>query len=141
MDKIIPFIVKHWMLVGAFIIVFILLILEEMKNKGMGGSHLTPEKATRLINSEEAVVVDIRESSVYNLGHVINSINIPLADFERGLKRLQKYKQKPVIVVDATGQKSVHTVSKLKKAGFEKAVVLRGGLASWKNANMPLVKK
>ena len=32
-------------------------------------------------------------------------------------------------------------VSELQKAGFEKALVMRGGMSNWQNDNLPVVTK
>lgn len=138
-QKILLFIAKHWYWVVIFIVALLLLIHEESKIRGMGGSRLTPPLATRMINSEEAVVLDIRDASMFTQGHIAGSVNILAADLERNPKRLEKYKQRPVIVVCATGQKSVSIMNKLRKQGFDKVYVLQGGVNGWKNANMPLV--
>jgi len=140
-SKYFVFIAKHWYWVATLIIALLLLIYEESKVRGMGGSRLTPPLATRMINSEEAVVLDIRDASMFAQGHIAGAVNMLVANLECNPKRLENYKQRPVIVVCATGQKSVSIMNKLRKQGFDKVYVLQGGINGWKNANMPLVKR
>ena len=44
-------------------------------------TRISPVQATRLINDDDAVVVDVRPESEYREGHVVNAIHIPLSDF------------------------------------------------------------
>ncbi len=140
MEKVLPFIANHWILVTAFVVALIWLIVLESRSKGLGGARLSPQEATRLINHEQAVVVDIRDSAAFNEGHIVNSLNIPAAEIDQHMNRLEAFKQRPVIVVCMSGQKSFSVVNTLKKQGFEKVSTLAGGISAWKNANMPVVK-
>jgi len=139
-QQILHFIAKHWYWVAALVVALLLLFYEESKSKGAGGSRVTPPVATRMINSEKAVVLDIRDTGAFAEGHIVGAINIPIVDFERNMKRLEKYKQRPVILVCASGQKSGSLMNKLRKQGFDKVYILAGGINAWKNATMPLVK-
>ncbi len=139
MDQFIQFVIRHWLLSGAFLVVLILLIIEELKKRGLG-SPVSPQAAVNLMNHEQAVVVDIRDKTAFSNSHIINAINIPQADLERGLNKLEKYKQRLLIVACTSGQKSQAVAVKLRKNGFEKACALAGGVNAWKNADLPLVK-
>lgn len=140
MEKILPFFARHWFLVLLFLIALVWLIFEESRSKGRGGSRLTPELTTQLINRENAVVLDIREAGFFNDGHITGALNIPLEQLDRSSNRLEKYKEKPVVIVCNTGQKAGSVMNKLRKQGYTKVYVLAGGITAWKNANMPLVK-
>lgn len=141
MEKLLQFIANHWLLVAAFIIALIALIVLEARSKGLSGKQsLTPHQATRLINSEKAVVIDIRDADTYQKGHITNAINIPATELDKNLKRLEKYKQQPLIIVCGTGQKSGYFMNKLRKQGYENVYIMTGGMNAWKNASMPVVK-
>ncbi len=140
MEKLPAFIAHHWFLVACFVVAFILLIITEARSKGLGGGRVTPQQATILINRENAVVVDIRDANAFNAGHVVNAQNIPAAQLDQQMNRLEAFKQRSIILVCATGQKSLSVMATLKKRGFEKVFVLTGGMGAWKNASMPVVK-
>lgn len=140
MTNLISFIATHWLLVGLFILAFIWLAIEEARHQGMGGARLSPQALTHMINQQEAVVVDLRDQSAFKDGHISSSINMPAADIERNLSKLEKYKQRPLIFVCAIGQKSIQIMHKMKKLGFEKVYILGGGLTAWKKADLPLKK-
>lgn len=140
MQDIIQFLLSHWLLASAFLIVLALLLFEEARSKGMGGAALTPQMAIRLINRDEAVVVDCRDGHAFKEGHIITSMNFPQAELNQNLNKLAKYKEKTLIIVCSTGQKSAAIATKLRKEGFVESKVLTGGLAAWKKADLPLEK-
>jgi rhodanese-related sulfurtransferase len=45
-----------------------------------------------------------------------------------------------LVVVCASGMRSGKAVSQLKEMGYENAQSLRGGLAAWRAANLPVEK-
>ena len=141
MERLSQFIVNHWLLVTAFIIALIALFILETRSKGLSGSNrLTPSQAVRLINSEKAVVIDIRDPKMFEKGHITHAINIPTSELDKSLKKLEKYKQQPLIIVCTTGQKSAYFVNKLRKQSYQKVYMFAGGMGAWTNANMPVVK-
>jgi Rhodanese-related sulfurtransferase len=56
------------------------------------------------------------------------------------IKRLEKYRDRPIILSCATGSRSASAYHRLKKLGFEKVYNLRGGLMAWQGASFPLAK-
>ena len=111
------------------------------KASGRAGERLTPAQATRLINDEDAVVLDVRTSSEFESGHILNAEHVALADLQAQVGKLEKYKARPVIMSCRAGQQSVSAANILKKAGFEKVYNLAGGIMAWQEASLPLSKK
>jgi rhodanese-related sulfurtransferase len=108
---------------------------------GGGKDELTPAAATMMMNREDAVVVDVRDANDWGAGHIQGAKHIALAQLEKRVTELEKLKTTPVIVCCANGMRSSAAVSTLKKAGFEKVFMLNGGIAAWKEGNLPLTKK
>ena len=104
-------------------------------------SHLTPAEATLLMNREDALVLDVRETGEWSSGHITGARHITLAQLEKRLSELDKFKEKPIIVVCATGNRSSSACGQLKKHGFDKVYSLGGGVSSWREANLPLTTK
>ncbi len=139
-EKLIHFVIEHWLLVSAFVLVLILLMIEEARSKGAGGSRVSPQAAIRMINRDDAVVLDLRENDAFKEGHIVGSINIPQTELDQNENKLNKYKEKALIIVCTAGQKSAAIATKLRKQGYSQPMVLSGGLAAWKNADLPLIK-
>jgi len=139
--QILEFVQNHWILCGSSVLLVGMLIIEEIKGKVSGLPKLSGKELTIMLNRENAVVLDIRNKSSFETGHILNSINIEQNEIEKQLKKLESNKDKPVVLVDANGNKVVSFGAKLKTHGFTKIYSLTGGIAAWKDAGMPLNKK
>jgi rhodanese-related sulfurtransferase len=104
------------------------------------GQEVGPIEAVQLINRRDAVVLDVRDAAEYKSGHITNARNVPEAELDTRSKELDKVKAKPIIVSCGRGNRSAAIAAKLRKLGFAEVVSLRGGLAAWQQANMPLEK-
>lgn len=140
MQKVLHFIAHHWLIASAFVIALVILIIEETRSRGLGGGRLSPLQVTHFINREQALILDVRESTAFDQGHIVGAMNIAVADFGREKKRLDKYRDRAIIVVCAQGQRSSAIASQLRKEGYLKVYILSGGMNAWKNANMPVIK-
>ena len=108
----------------------------------LGGSHeVGTLEATQLINRRDAIVVDVREPGEYANGHIPGAKHIPLVNLAARLKELEKFKQRPIVVTCAGGNRSGTAIGILRKGGFNEAVNLKGGIAAWQQASLPLEKK
>jgi rhodanese-related sulfurtransferase len=106
-----------------------------------GGKGISVTEATLLINREDAVVVDVRETSEWSSGHIPNARHIALGQLNQRLGELEKIKSKPVIVCCASGNRSSSACGTLKKAGFERVFNLSGGIRAWSDAGLPTTAK
>ena len=98
---------------------------------------VSPAEAVRLMNREKAVVIDVSEPGEYAVAHISGSRNIPLGRLDAA-RELPSNKALPVIVVCASGNRAARAAKALQAKGYQKAVVLAGGLAEWKTANLPV---
>src|SRR5581483_5275238 len=103
-----------------------------------GGSSVTPQDATLMMNRQDAVVLDLRGADEFGKGHVINARNVPLAQLEGRAGELQRYKSKPVIVCEDGVRAS--GAAALRKMGFGQVYTLSGGVAAWQQAGLPVEK-
>jgi rhodanese-related sulfurtransferase len=108
---------------------------------GGGVANLTPAQATLLMNREDALVLDVRETGEWSTGHITGARHITLGQLDKRLSELDKFKDKPIIVVCASGNRSSSACGQLKKHGFGKVFSLGGGVSSWRDANLPLTTK
>lgn len=111
------------------------------------GSALSPIKqlsaheATLLMNKEDAIVLDIRAPNEFKAGHILGSRQLKTEELkEANFAKLEKSKDKPIIVVCAMGMSAKKTASQLLKAGFEKVTILKGGISAWQSASLPISK-
>ena len=106
-----------------------------------GVKQIVPAELTRLINHENAIVVDVRPATDYENNHILNALNIPDAELESRKTELDKYLKRPVIFYCGSGAISARMARIFSKQGFEQVFCLKGGLPSWTGANLPLSKE
>lgn len=135
------FLVDHFALVALFLASGAMLVWPEISRlTGGGSSTLGTLDATRLLNQGNVLVLDVREADEYAAGHLPKARNVPLKQLAERAGEFTKYKAKPVIVTCRTGTRSSAAVRALKKAGFEQVFPLKGGVAAWQQASLPLEK-
>lgn len=109
-------------------------------NRIRGINEVDCVAALQLINHKNALVLDVREDSEFREGHVLNSKQIPLGKLGERTGELEKYKDRPVVVVCRSGSRSDRACAILGKQGFAQIYVLAGGVLAWQKANLPLEK-
>ncbi|HHO60029.1 MAG TPA: rhodanese-like domain-containing protein [Thiotrichales bacterium] len=142
MDQITEFVSNNLFLFVALFAVLVMLIKAEYEHQTSKAVQLSPSQATRLMNNhEDALVLDIRSKDEYAKGHIRQARNIPLAELKEQLDKLADYRDKPVIIYCNSGNTSSKAGRLLQSAGFTTIHNLAGGVAGWKEANLPLTKK
>jgi len=142
MEQLSEFVLNNLLLFAALVVVMVMLIKAELDHQANKGSFLSPSMATRLMNNQDDVlIIDIRTAADFKKGHIKGAKNMPLSDFAKGVDELSDDKDKPVLIYCNSGNTVTRAIKLLKNAGFEKVNNLDGGIAAWKEANMPLAKK
>ena len=139
MEQFLEFFGNHVMLFAAFSAIAGGLIWTFIGSAAM--TRVSPAAATRMINDEGALVLDVRGDGEFAAGHVVNAMNIPLSALGDRLEKLEKFKSKPVLPICANGQQSATAAKTLRQKGFEQVFAVAGGIAAWRDANLPLTKK
>jgi rhodanese-related sulfurtransferase len=140
MERLGPFVVKNWLLFVALIVILALLFVNLTKSRLLGFREVKADEAVRLMNHEDAVVIDTRAEEDFARGHILGAVSMPFATLQDRLAELEAYRGRPVIVYCEHGRQSGQAGAALKKNGFERIVGLAGGLAAWRGAGLPLVK-
>lgn len=141
MQEIMPFVSEHPVLSLAWIALLIAVIVTTFKSRFSKVKEITRGEATRLINKEDALVIDIRAGEEFRKGHISTAFNVLSADIKNdNLGELAKYKAQPVIVVCANGTSSRSAGEGLVKLGFERVFTLKEGIAGWRSENLPLAR-
>lgn len=136
MDRLIEFVGNHYLLSSAFVALAIALLLYESRR---AGKSLSPRELTQLVNSDQAVLLDIRQNKDFQAGHIVDSLHIPRDKVAGRVTELEKYKDKVIVVICDSGVTAGPVCSQLKQAGYN-AMRLSGGISGWRNDNLPTVK-
>ena len=131
------FISQNFIAVTLLLLSPIALIVYEGRK---GGKKLSPGEATRKINKENALVVDLRSSQEFSSGHIAGSINVQEDKLEQHLTTKRHSKETPVVLVCKTGAASKKSGISLMKAGYLDINVVSGGMMTWEGNGMPLSK-
>jgi rhodanese-related sulfurtransferase len=137
-NRLFEFLANHWILSSLLVVILIALAIDPLLRRLRGIRSVSVVEATRLINQENAQVIDIREEKEFSKGHLLDSQNIPLSKLSKRLETLNNLKGQPLLIVWATGQRAVSVAGQLYKQGHKPIYLLQGGIESWREANMPL---
>jgi len=140
MEHLPEFIANNLFLFIAFIIVLMLTIRAEFIHQISKTSEMSPMRATRFMNNENAVVIDVSDAADFEKGHINNAINVPFKDLANKVPDLQKYSGKAVLTYCKSGQQSVRACKILKKSNFSNVHTISGGLRNWMESNLPIIK-
>jgi rhodanese-related sulfurtransferase len=138
MDKILEFAGSNVLLVSALMVSFFVVIFTELRRKASGLVNIDAADAVKLINND-AIVVDLRSGDAHSRGHIVNARSIPSDELDAKLSTLEQYKSTPVLAVCESGVSSTRAVNTLRQQGFESAYGLKGGMAGWTQAGLPVV--
>ena len=132
------FLIDYWYFSVPLFFFLFLFAYSEM-NKG--GKKIEPNELTRLVNKENAILIDLRKKEDYENGHITTALSYPHQEFDNQMHELDKFKERPIILVCDMGRNSANIGEKLKKAEFEKTFRLNGGMMTWTQENLPVIQK
>jgi rhodanese-related sulfurtransferase len=140
MEHLPEFFANNLFLCVAFIIVLILTVRAEFVHRANQANQMSPMQATRFMNNENAVVIDVSEVADYENGHINKAINIPMKELPNKLSDLQQYSDKAVLAYCKNGHQSVRACKVLKQSKFSNVHNISGGLQNWVESNLPITK-
>lgn len=130
------FLAEQWILAAALLAVIIMLVMHETRKSG---PSLSPQQAINLVNGEQGVFVDLRDAASYKQGHIVDALNIPAAKLQDRMAELDKYRDKPIVLVCKMGQQAGAAGKQLRAGNFEKVYKMSGGMMEWGNLQLPTV--
>jgi rhodanese-related sulfurtransferase len=84
------------------------------------------------LEKTETLLVDVRETSEYQLGHIPNAINIPLRTLVSNVEKIPR--DRPVVLYCSTGYRAAMGVLTLHLLGYDNIQGFPPGFVTWKNA-------
>ncbi|WP_460017918.1 rhodanese-like domain-containing protein [Lactovum odontotermitis] len=80
--------------------------------------------------SENAQLIDVRDSKEFRVKHIMGARNLPYSQIEQSLSAFSKDKD-ILLYENGRPQYATRVAGKLKKAGFKNVFILRNGLSKW----------
>ena len=97
--------------------------------------EVTPERTRELLESGEAVVVDVREPYEREAGHIEGSRHIELERLASQAETLPR--DQPVVFQCRLGARSAMAAQAFRRAGYD-AWSMEGGLQAWHDRGLPI---
>jgi rhodanese-related sulfurtransferase len=141
MEQFVEFVGNHTVLFALLGLVLAMVVWTEFRRFTSEFKDISPQEAVRMINHENALMLDVREDAERVQGSIQNSKHIPLSTLKQRVGELAKYSDRPVVTYCRTGSRSRGAGNILLKNHFKNVSNLRGGIAAWDNANLPKVAK
>ena len=100
-------------------------------------------------DTQDLLLVDVRESSEHEQGHIEGAMLVPRGILEAAADpqypkhqpALSAAQERPIVLYCATGGRSALAAQTLQLMGFKDVVSLDGGITRWKTENFPIVKE
>lgn len=139
----ITFAKAHPLMVVVWVLLFVVTIYTFFKDITSKVKVINNDEAIRLMNNENAVIIDLRPMDDFKRGHIVDSLNILPTEIteKHSVGTIGSNKERPIIVVDQTGMNVEKSANTLVKEGFTNVYTLQEGIAGWNTANLPLVNK
>lgn len=84
-----------------------------------------------------AYLLDVREQSEWNEGHISGAVLIPLAQLPARLSEIPA--DRDVLIICRSGNRSAQARDQLRAAGFPNTTSIDGGMNAWIAAGLPVV--
>jgi sulfur-carrier protein adenylyltransferase/sulfurtransferase len=102
-------------------------------------SEIDAPQARELIESQEPVVVDVREQDEWDEGHIPGAVHIPRGHLESRIERAAPDRSRRILVYCSAGNRSAFAAKTLSELGYEDVVSLAGGFTDWKRNGFPVL--
>jgi rhodanese-related sulfurtransferase len=132
-----------------FIIAFLSgsLLIWPFLTQGLGIKKIGTLETTQLLNSSNAILLDLREDDNVHLGIIPQAIRLPQSKFDelyvaykkKFTDNLKKTK-KPIILILNDNKYSSKIEKRFEVDGFKEIYKLDGGINAWVEAGFPLKK-
>ena len=103
-------------------------------------NELSSKDAMTYIKTDNPLILDVRTSREYAMGHLENSALIPVQELQRRINEFDLHKNNAILIYCATGNRSTVASKIFIDAGFNKIFNLRYGISDWAKNNYPIAK-
>jgi len=98
---------------------------------------MSPEEVRQALDAHQIVLVDVRTPAEFAFERIPGALLAPMSELD--VISLPDQTGKRVVFHCGTGKRSEAASRAAVAAGFDKVAHMVGGLAAWKQANLPLI--
>jgi sulfur-carrier protein adenylyltransferase/sulfurtransferase len=99
--------------------------------------ELTPPEADALREAGKATMVDVREASEWDQGHVPGAVHISKSYIEQQIEAAVPDRDARVVTYCAGGVRSLFAAQTLRDMGYTNVASMSGGFQQWKSQGLP----
>lgn len=111
----------------AVMVIFIFVITSEKDEI----TKIDAETLQNKLENEEITLLDVRETSEYEGGHIEGAVNAPLSSLDAN--ELPYPKDESIYVICRSGNRSAQAANRLQEAGYTKVYDVSGGMMAWES--------
>ena len=101
---------------------------------------ISAQKAQQVIAAFNPIILDVRTPGEYLRGHLEHSVLIPVQQLQSRMDELIAFRDDPILIYCATGNRSTVAAKLLIDKGFTRIFNLRHGIGEWIKNKYPVVK-
>jgi rhodanese-related sulfurtransferase len=92
----------------------------------------------RMQAGEPVFLIDVREESEWEAGHIPGAVHLGKGILERDIERLVPDPDQELVLYCGGGFRSALAADMLRRMGYRKPVSMDGGIRDWRDAGYPL---
>lgn len=101
---------------------------------------VSAEEGAKIIENISPLILDVRTDGEFKAGHLENAMLIPVQVIQKDYVKIEEYKEKPIFIYCASGNRSTVASRILIEKGFTNIYNLRPGISGWARAGLKIVK-
>lgn len=105
--------------------------IEVVELRGSNYRELSAEEAWKMTLNNPPLLLDVRTKGEFSQGHIKGAKLIPLQELQMRAGELEMYKNQPVLIYCATGNRSTTASKILLDQGYKDVMNLRMGIMGW----------
>jgi len=98
--------------------------------------EISPEALAPLLEKDEAVLIDVRNQTEWEEGHIEGARHLMLGHLEDRLDEVGK--ERLIVMQCQSGARSAIAMSVMQRAGFDNVKNLTGGFSGWQKKQLPV---
>jgi phage shock protein E len=102
------------------------------------GPDVDVQTVAQIKDRQDVFVLDVREQSEYDAGHIPGVVLVPLGQIPSRLSEIPT--DKTVIVTCRTGNRSAQATNFLRQSGYDNVHNMLGGIVAWEQAGYEVTR-
>ncbi len=106
-------------------------IIDVIELRESNYSEVSAEEAWNLLLKNPPLLLDVRTQNEFNQGYIKGAKLIPLQELQSRAAELEQYKNQPILIYCATGNRSTTASRILLDQGYKNVMNMRMGIMGW----------